>query len=285
MKMTDPTRAVLVARGALLVLAAVASPSLPAFGGGNATKKIETVCRTLTGDSNYKVRVQAALVLGKMADPAASTCLSRALVDPNRTVRAVAAEALGQLGSAENLADLRGLARSDPDPFVRTQAEKAVAVLSSRSPRPAPGVAGGVGRAKIFLAFGPFSGGVKTAAGDPVRIVHDTLQAELSKLPTVTVADASAPSGKAPGPAFWIDGNISRLDDVAAGAGSETSCGVKVMVARWPSKSIISWTSAEASVQAGTRPRDRENARRECLEATAAQLAEDLAKFLKAQGG
>jgi len=60
---------------------------------------------------------------------------------------------------------------------------------------------------------------------------------------------------------------------------------VKVMVARWPSKSIISWTSAEASVQAGSRPRDRENARRECLEATATQLAEDLAKFLKAQGG
>ena len=85
--------------------------------------------------------------------------------------------------------------------------------------------------------------------------------------------------------AFWIDGNVTRLDDVAATGASETSCGVRVMVARWPSKSIISWTSAEASVQSGLRPRDRENARRECLEATAAQLAEDLAKFLKAQGG
>jgi len=65
----------------------------------------------------------------------------------------------------------------------------------------------------------------------------------------------------------------------------EVSCGVKVMVAAWPSKKIISWTSAEASVQSGSRQRDRDNAHRECLEATANQLAEDLAKFLKAQGG
>ena len=118
--------------------------------------------------------------------------------------------------------------------------------------------------------------------------MHDTLQAELGKLPIVTLTPltgASADPGKAGVTAYWIDGNVTRLDDVAAGGGSETSCGVKVMVARWPSKSIISWTSAEASVQSGLRQRDRDNARRECLEATAAQLAEDLAKFLKAQSG
>ena len=254
-----------------------------AFAAGGTGKKVETVCRTLNTDTNYKIRVQAALVLGKMGDPSGAPCLMRALDDANRTVRAVAAEALGQLGDRDSLQALRGLAKSDPDPFVRTQAEKAVAVLAAA---PSGGGAGPAGKAKIFLAFGPFSGGVKQAAGEPVRIVHDTLQNELGKIPTITLAANTAPVGKPGGPAgFWIDGNISKLDDVTSGAGSETSCGVKVMVARWPSKSIISWTSAEASVQAGSRPRDRENARRECLEATASQLAEDLAKFLKAQGG
>jgi len=263
---------------ALLLLPAVA------FAAGGSAKKVETVCRTLTGDTNYKVRVQAALVLGKMGDPSGASCLTRALDDANRTVRAVAAEALGQLGDRDSLPALRGLAKSDPDPFVRTQAEKAVALLAAGGGPSGGGAAGG--KAKIFLAFGPFSGGVKQAAGEPVQIVHDTLQKELGKIPSITLAANAAPAGKPGGPAgFWIDGNISKLDDVTSGAGSETSCGVKVMVARWPSKSIISWTSAEASVQAGTRPRDRENARRECLEATASQLAEDLAKFLKAQGG
>lgn len=271
-------------RAILLVLAGVVALSPSAVSGaGGAGKKVEAVCRTLNGDTNYKVRVQAALVLGKMGDPSGAPCLTRALDDANRTVRAVAAEALGQLGNRDSLQALRGLAKSDLDSFVRTQAEKAVALLSAS---PGAGGPGGAGKAKVFVAFGPFSGGVKQAAGEPVRIVHDTLQNELGKIPTITLAANAAPGGKPGGPAgFWIDGNISKLDDVTSGAGSETSCGVKVMVARWPSKSIISWTSAEASVQAGSRPRDRENARRECLEATAAQLAEDLAKFLKAQGG
>jgi hypothetical protein len=84
---------------------------------------------------------------------------------------------------------------------------------------------------------------------------------------------------------FYIDGNITRLDDVPAGGSSETSCDVKVMVARWPSKSIVSWTNAGASLQSGSRPRDKEEARRECLEASAGQLAEELGKFFKLQGG
>ena len=272
-------------RAALLMLWGVAaSTPASALAAGATAKKVETVCRTLNADTNYKVRVQAALVLGKMGDPSGAPCLTRALDDANRTVRAVAAEALGQLGDRDSLQALRGLAKSDADPFVRAQAEKAVAVLAAAPSGGGP--AGPGGKAKIFLAFGPFSGGVKQAAGEPVRIVHDTLQNELGKIPTISLAVNAAPGGKPGGPAgFWIDGNISKLDDVTSGAGSETSCGVKVMVARWPSKSIISWTSAEASVQAGSRPRDRENARRECLEATATQLAEDLAKFLKAQGG
>jgi hypothetical protein len=203
-------------------------------------------------------------------------CLSRALGDQNKTVRAMSAQALGQIGDAAALESLRTLAKRDPDPFVRTQTEKAISLLS--------GPAGGGKRAKMYLNFGPFTGGVKSASIESVKIVHDTLQTELGKLPIVTLIPIGD-GGKAGTTAFWIDGNVTRLDDVTATGATETSCGVKVMVARWPSKSIISWTSAEASVQSGLRPRDRENARRECLEATAAQLAEDLAKFLKAQGG
>jgi HEAT repeats len=240
--------------------------------------RIGEICRTLTEDSNYKVRVQAALVLGKLGDAGAVGCLSRALGDQNKTVRAMSAQALGAIGDGSALDSLRTLVKSDSDPFVRTQTEKAIALLS--------GPSGGGKRTKMYLSFGSFTGGVKSASGEAVRVVHDTLQAELGKLPMVTLTqtgDAGKTAGG--GSAFWIDGNVTRLDDVTSAGASETSCGVRVMVARWPSKSIISWTSAEASVQAGLRPRDRENARRECLEATAAQLAEDLGKFLKAQGG
>lgn len=239
--------------------------------------RVTEICRTLTDDANYKVRVQAALVLGKLGDAAAVTCLTRALGDQNRTVRAMSAQALGQIGDVAALDPLRLLAKRDPDGFVRSQTEKAVALLS--------GPSGAAKKAKVYLNFGPFTGGTKNATAEWVKIVHDTLRAELGKLPIVTLT-ATGDAGKAGGStAFWIDGNVTRLDGATTVGATETSCGVRVMVARWPSKSIISWTSAEASVQSGLRPQDRENARRECLEATAAQLAEDLAKFLKAQGG
>ena len=69
------------------------------------------------------------------------------------------------------------------------------------------------------------------------------------------------------------------------GRSLETSCEVKVLVARWPSRSVILWTSAGAAVQGGKRDRDRQNARRDCLEASAGQLADSLVGYFKSQGG
>lgn len=275
----------MVAAGvAVWLLAAAVGPARRAEGAGKSSANVPTVCRTLAEDANFKVRVQAALVLGKLGDVAGSPCLTRALSDQNRAVRAMAAQALGQLGDVANAEALQMLATRDPDPFVREQAMKALDMVSRPGGAAGAGRAqGGGGRARIFLSFGPFSGGVKSAVGEGIRIVHDTLQAELAKLPIVSLT--AIPGAKPGSPAFWIDGNINRLDDVASGSSVEVACGVKVMVAAWPSKKIISWTSAEASVQSGSRQRDRDNARKDCLEATANQLAEDLAKFLKAQGG
>ena len=60
--------------------------------------KVEDLCRAVIEDSNYKVRVQAALVLGKLGDARAVQPLIKALGDQNKTVRGIAASALGQLG-------------------------------------------------------------------------------------------------------------------------------------------------------------------------------------------
>jgi hypothetical protein len=104
-------------------------------------------------------------------------------------------------------------------------------------------------------------------------------------LPTVTFEGGDPKNfGSSGQVGFLIDGNVSRLDDGMTGA-NEINCDVKVMVARWPSKSIILWTSAGAAVQGGSRPQDVANARRDCLEASAGQVGEDLMKFLQSQGG
>ncbi len=258
---------------ALLLAAAAAHAAGPDV-------KVEDLCRAVVDDANYKVRVQAALVLGKLGDPRAVQPLIKALADSNRTVRGIAASALGQLGDAAAVDPLRDLLRHESEPFVRGQAEKAMAALS--------GGGGGGKRAKIYVNFGAFAGGVKSAGPEAAKILHEALSRELGKLPIVTLTLSAADQhnfAKTGMSGFYIDGNITKLEDSSAGGGAETSCDVKVMVARWPQKSIIMWTNAGASVQSGSRPRDRENARKDCLEASARGLSEDLVNFLKAQGG
>ncbi|HET6146767.1 MAG TPA: HEAT repeat domain-containing protein [Polyangia bacterium] len=247
--------------------------------------KVEELCTALEGDSNYKVRVQAAIVLGRLGDDTGVGCLIKALSDPNKTVRGIAAQALGQIGEARAADPLRALLQTEADPFVKAQADKALAALHAAAPG---GLAAANKKARIYLSFGPFTGTAKAIGPEAAKLVHDVLQRELGKLSTVTLtlnpADQKnfAKSGLL---GFLIDGVVTRLDDTVSGGSSETSCDVKAQVLRWPSKSLISWTNAGASVQSGSRPRDKENARHDCLEASAVQLAEDLTKFLKSQGG
>ena len=243
-----------------------------------ADVRVQDLCKAVVEDPNYKIRVQAALVLGKVRDPTAVPALIKALSDPNPTVRGIAAGALGDIGDPLAADALRALEGRESNSFVKGQAGKALALLN--------GAAGK--RAKIYLAFGPFTGGVKTAGPEAAKIISDALARELGKLPSVTLTlnptdqHNFAKTGML---GFYIDGNITRLEDVATGGASETNCDVKVMVARWPQKSIISWTNAGASLQSGSRPRDKDSARRDCLEASAGQLSEELGHFFKSQGG
>jgi hypothetical protein len=238
--------------------------------------KVEDLARMLLTDDSYKVRVQAAALLGKLGDPAAVAPLSRALSDGNKTVRWMAAQALARLGDPAAIPALKTLLTRESDGPVRTQAEKALALLA-QSPRKT---------AKIFLTFGSFRGGVRGADPAVLEILRAALRRELAKLPTVTFEEVRpGNTGSSGGPVgFLIDGTVSRLDDGLSGS-AEINCDVKVMVARWPSKSIILWTSAGAAVQGGGRPQDLANSRRDCLEASAGQLGEDLMKFFKSQGG
>jgi hypothetical protein len=259
----------------LLVLAgALAPPRWVAHAG-----KLEELTKMLLEDDSYKVRVQAAPLLGKLGDPAGAVALAKALSDNNKTVRWMAAQALARLGAPSAGPALKALLARERDPSVRAQAEKALAALGSKPPTTTGG--------KIFLTFGSFSGGTGGADASALEVLRSALRRELGKLASVTFETREARSAAGAGGqlGFLIDGNVSRLDNGLVGGTMEINCDVKVMVARWPSKSIILWTNAGAAVQGGSRPQDIANARRDCLEASAGQLGEDLSKFLQSQGG
>jgi hypothetical protein len=260
----------------VVVAAGIAPPGQVAYAG-----KLEELTRMLLEDDSYKVRVQAAQLLGRLGDPAGSEPLARALNDSNKLVRWMAAQALGRLGASSAAPALKALLQREKDASVRTQAEKALVAIAT-SPGNGSGATGG----RIFLTFGSFSGGTGSADAGALEILRSALRRELGKLASVTFdSRESKPPPGARQQGFLIDGNVSRLDNGLVGGAMEINCDVKVMVARWPSRSIILWTNAGAAVQGGTRPQDIANARRDCLEASAGQLGEDLSKFLQSQGG
>lgn len=243
--------------------------------------KVDDLAKILRQDSSYKVRVQAALVLGKLGERKAVPALAQALSDSNNTVRAVAAQALGRLGAPEAAEHLKKALKAEKDSFVRSQIERALAGLGRE--------AGDVGgKARIYIEFGSFSGGSKAATAEVLKTLRASLQQKLGDLRSVTFSltpEERAGFAKAGRTGFLIDGNVSQLDESMVGGAVEINCDVKVMVARWPSKSIIMWTSAGAAVQGGSRTQDKENARRDCLDASAGQLGDDLKRFFQSQGG
>jgi hypothetical protein len=246
--------------------------------------KVDDLAQQLLNDDSYKVRLTAALALGRLGDASAVAPLSKALADPHRLVRASAAESLGRLANPAAAAALKSLLVKESDSYVRGKAEKALAALGPGSGGRGEGRRGG----RIYLTFGPFSGGAKAADPLLLEVLRSVLKRELGKLPTVGFDLAPgedkdfAKSGRL---GFFIDGKVSRLEESMVGGASETNCDVKVQVLRWPSKSLILWTNAGAAVQGGSGGRERDSSRRQCLEATAGQLGEDLLKFFQSQGG
>lgn len=244
--------------------------------------KVDDLVNMLASDPSYKVRVQAALVLGKLGNKRAVPALIRALKDSHPTVRAVSCGALGKLGDQSAVPPLRE-AQKDSESMVKQAADKALQLLES-TPPPA------VGKVKFYINIGGVANKAKQGGPEASRLVRDVLVRELSNTPSVTVtwsgggAPDAAALKKRKLTAYYLDGSIIRLSTSTSGSSAEISCDLKMFVATYPSKSMIMFTSGGAAVQTGASARAEEAARRDCLEAAAQAVHQNVVTFLKSQG-
>ena len=122
------------ARSPGLLLAVTVLLLAPAATARARQARIEDVEQSLLHDPSYRVRVGAALVLGRLGKPRSVPVLVRALGDANPAVRASAATSLGQIGDPA-ARDPLARAQQDPSPMVRRMAEKALHELPEPSRR------------------------------------------------------------------------------------------------------------------------------------------------------
>lgn len=239
--------------------------------------KIDSLVSQLSSSGDYKVRLSAALNLAKVSDPRAIPAFIAALGDSDKTVRGVAAAALGKQVTAETaaatrdkvLAALKNAASKDGNDFVRKQAQKAYDAVKAIAPEARPEIATGGGGTYINIGAMSVTGGDAKLKTLMRMTAQKTFKAKAATMKT------EWPGGKDPSAkqlkgvtAFHVDGTLNEITV----NGGDVSCKVSMLLATYPEKSMFGFLKGGAAVQGGSSATDIQYAKEDCVTAVMEDL-------------
>ncbi|MCC6556466.1 MAG: HEAT repeat domain-containing protein [Polyangiaceae bacterium] len=204
--------------------------------------------RDLATGGDYRLRVAAALALGKSQSPNARGALEKALKDPHPAVRAAAAAALGARGDAAAVPALQAALGGEATATVRAQIESSVQRLSKKAPS---------AKVKFLVSLGKFENrsGVKdTAIGG---LLKDETRAKVAQVPGIELlaegADLAATAKSRKLPAFTLDGSVTQLAKGQSGADVTYSAKVEYLIRKMPEQALKGSMSGAAKALADAR--------------------------------
>ena len=213
-------------------LVAVAVPLLAVLGwqtGADARSRtrlrdFDLATSSLASERSEKVRVQAALVLGRAGDARATPFLIRAMEeDDSPTVRAMAAQALGDVGDERARVPLEAVGVDDPSTMVRRHAAAALATLNNR-----------LSADSIAI----------NAMGDKTHRASTALRERMREF---VASEVKGFKNHRPG-GYRIDGSIKSLTVSSRADTIEVECGVELVLSTW-GNAIVMMSTGEAIVQ------------------------------------
>lgn len=208
-----------------------------------APPSIADLSERLKHADDFRVRLQAALELGKSADPDALAPLVAGLDDPNASVRTAAVAALQELGDADAVPALKQH-RLDKSDLVRKQIKTTLAALEqspSEAARPA----------RLLVKLGPMKNRTTVKAPRIEAELESESRKKLDELPGVRVmpsaVEAPPDAGKTKLPVVLVSGQIQKLQASRDGSDIVYSASVEYILHTMPDESIAAKVSGSAS--------------------------------------
>jgi HEAT repeat protein len=191
--------------------------------------------------ADWRVRVQAALQLGKSMDPAAFNPLVNALDDENASVRTAAVAALQNLGDQRAVGPLKEH-RLDRNESVRTQIKSALSELEQQS-KQAP-------KPRVLVKVGMMRNSTSVKSK---KIESDLAQAsrqKLAELPGVKVLVEGDDGAGRQTPVVLVTGSVEQLLAEREGGSIVYSAKVEYVLHTMPDQSIAARVSGSARAKA-----------------------------------
>jgi hypothetical protein len=254
----------------MLLVTVAAAPALA------QAPQIQDVEESLVHDPSYKVRVQAALILGKLRQQRSVPALIAALKDAHPAVRASSVRSLGLIG-APGTRDAVIALLHDSVPTVRHMAREALRSLGGIDDS-VPREAGEPSIRRRAVARRSFEvrpvGDPHNQAGPVLRShMRDFLVEQLRPLGDVYAEEGQAAAN------YAIGGVIKNLSVARGGPDVEVTCAVQLVVMRQPGNALFLMTSGEARVlkpRRQFRPQLQASMELEAVEGAVRGASEDL---------
>ncbi|HEY3236527.1 MAG TPA: HEAT repeat domain-containing protein, partial [Polyangiaceae bacterium] len=183
--------------------------------------------KELRGAPDFRVRVQAALQLGKLKSDGARTALEAALNDKEESVRAAAAGGLKKIGDKRSLAALQRH-REDESEAVQRQVADALKSLG--------GAAKSAKKPKLLVQLGDMQNTTAVKSEKALQALRETSRQKLDELPEVGVVDTAPKSSEGKLPVVLMTGRIERLKMSRDGSDVIYSARVEYILYRMPGR-------------------------------------------------
>lgn len=236
-------------------------------------------------DPSYKVRLKAAITIGKLKVSNAAPALRGALADDNDTVRAAAAYSLGQLGDQASRGALVALL-PDPKPLIFKATTRALLMLDRAK--------GGTAHFLVVVDKPALAAGIAPSRGK--RLLR-SFKRKIERSPMVTMSAGEEDVIKGERMVQHLKGRKltgiilrPKLVKLHTKEGSTTtfSCKVSVMVVALTNNRMEFAANGEADAEVeetGLDPDTQDDIQAQILDASATAAAEEVTNFLARRRG